>query len=108
MLPPVRLPKYATPVKATHPFHTPHHLCGLDMAWPGRSNPHRESGTRSRAAADGRQDQAGEEVHVRQKSKRGDRLRSSSRKGRLSLPSIRWGPGLCVVPYQVLPTGKEC
>ena len=46
MLPPVRLPKYATPVKATHPYHPPHHLCDLDMAWLKRSNPHRESGTR--------------------------------------------------------------
>ncbi len=46
MLPPVRLPKCATPVKATHPYRAPHHLCDLDMAWPEKSNPHRESGTR--------------------------------------------------------------
>jgi hypothetical protein len=34
-----------------HP-RAPHLLRGLDSAWSGRSNPHRESGTRCRAAAD--------------------------------------------------------
>src|SRR5713226_9485630 len=33
----------------TRPFHL---LRGLDSAWSGGSNPHRESGTRWRAAAD--------------------------------------------------------
>jgi hypothetical protein len=57
MLPPVRLPKCSMAVKAKAsapqpPY--PNHLRGLDKPCCVRSNPHRESGTRSRAAADGR------------------------------------------------------
>src|SRR6266516_4965271 len=47
------------------PTTPPHHLRGLDMAWPWRMNPHRELGTRSRAAAD--VGQARGAAHVRQK-----------------------------------------
>jgi hypothetical protein len=61
-LPPVRLFKYATPVKAktSAPPFSSHHLRGLDMAWLWKSNPHRESGTRSWAAADVGQTEAPE------------------------------------------------
>ncbi len=45
------MPRLSRPRRA-RPHRSPHHLRGLDMAWPSGSNPHRESGTRSRAAAD--------------------------------------------------------
>ena len=66
-------------------YHLPLH--GLDSAWSWSGNPHRESGTRSRAAADvGLAGMHKPSLHRRQNGRRGDRLGDSV--GRLggSLP----------------------
>src|SRR5574340_1153905 len=56
----------------------PHLLRGLDSAWSVASNPHRESGTRWRAAADvGATGTAAGPAHGRQKGCDGNRLGSS-------------------------------
>src|SRR5258707_13314022 len=56
--------------------HWPQH--GLDSVWSFASNPHRESGTRWRAAADVGQASASEgTVHRRQKGRHGNRLGDS-------------------------------
>gem|GEM_PF-1492829 len=53
-------------------------LHGLDSAWSGDSNPHRESGTRWRAAADvGQADATEGKAHGRQKGRDGNRLGDS-------------------------------
>jgi hypothetical protein len=52
-----------------------HLLRGLDSAWSGASNPHRESGTRWWAAADvGAAGRGTGTAHVRQKGRGGNRL----------------------------------
>jgi hypothetical protein len=59
-----------------------HLLPGLDLAWSWGSNPHRESGTRSRAAADvGQADVPEGAAHVRQEGRFGDRLGDSVGQG---------------------------
>ena len=71
------VPHLSRPRRA-RPRLTPHHLRGLDMAWLWKSNPHRESGTRSRAAAD--VGQAGKHEgapHGRLMGRFGDRLGDS-------------------------------
>lgn len=56
----------------------PHLLRGLDSAWSVASNPHRESGTRWRAAADvGATGSAGGPAHGRQQGRDGNRLGGS-------------------------------
>src|SRR5258706_14288076 len=56
--------------------HWPGH--GLDSAWSFASNPHRESGTRWRAAADvGQASASAGTVHSRQKGRHGNRLGDS-------------------------------
>src|SRR5260221_4312983 len=56
----------------------PHLLRGLDSAWSVASNPHRESGTRWRAAADvGPAGTAEAAAHGRQSRRDGDRLGNS-------------------------------
>ena len=68
--------------EASHPRpRAPWPLPGLDSVWSCASNPHRESGTRWRAAADvGQAGASGGKAHGRQKGRDGNRL------GRL-----RWG-----------------
>src|SRR6266571_9474959 len=59
-----------------HQHHQPLH--GLDSAWSWTGNPHRESGTRWRAAADvGQADTLQGGPHTRQKEADGDRLSDS-------------------------------
>jgi hypothetical protein len=56
----------------------PYHLRGLDSAWSVVSNPHRESGTRWRAAADvGQAGRCRGSAHARQKGRGGNRLGGS-------------------------------
>src|SRR5215471_6321925 len=57
---------------------SPHLLRGLDSAWSGGSPPHRESGTRWRAAADvGAKGAVAEAVSGQQKGRDGNRLSDS-------------------------------
>jgi hypothetical protein len=74
--------------------HRPLH--GLDSAWSWAGNPHRESGTRSRAAADVGQTEALKGApHARQKGADGDRLGDSvgplGRRGMLPLRQLKDG-----------------
>src|SRR2546425_9700147 len=58
--------------------HAPWPLSGLDAAWSGASNPHRESGTRWRAAADvGLAGMCAGTAHGQQKGRDGNRLGDS-------------------------------
>ena len=62
-----------------------HHLRGLDSAWSVTSNPHRESGTRWRAAADvGQAGMPEGAIHGRQEVRFGDRLGDSVGQGSLT------------------------
>ena len=65
--------------EASHPRpHAPWPRSGLDSAWSGASNPHRESGTRWRAAADvGATGTAVGAAHGRQEGRSGNRLGDS-------------------------------
>jgi hypothetical protein len=75
----------------------PRLLRGLDLAWPWEGNPHRESGTRWRAAAD-----------VGQAAGPG-RTSASSRKGTMREPfgRLRWSKEGCSMP-QVAPFFGSC
>ncbi len=65
--------------EASHPRpHAPWPRSGLDSAWSGARNPHRESGTRWRAAADvGATGTSAGTAHGRQKRRDGNRLGDS-------------------------------
>src|SRR5258708_7138612 len=65
--------------EASHPgSHAPWPRSGLDSAWSGASNPHRESGTRWRAAADvGATGTAAGAAHGRQSRRDANRLGDS-------------------------------
>src|SRR5260221_14135871 len=62
----------------------PHLLRGLDSAWSGGSNPHRESGTRWRAAAD-----------VGAGQGQGSRAAEGRRSRVSGSPQAAWGRGAC-------------
>src|SRR5437016_3478384 len=73
-------------------------LRGLDSAWSLVSNPHRESGTRWRAAADvGTAGTSTGAAHGRQKGDGGNRLGDS-----IGAYSPRTGKGLCSVQHVLL------
>jgi hypothetical protein len=86
--------------EASHSYlHAPWPRSGLDSAWSGASNPHRESGTRWRAAADvGATGTAAGAAHGRQKRRDGNRLGDSvgaqapcTREGLRSAERAHWG-----------------